>query len=380
MNKIVSISGAIFVLVVATLCFFIKFPSYLTYSKNKGNIISAAGVADDIKPPAERKKELTQKIDEYLQSQKFNGTALVIQNGDTILDKGYGYADFTKKIQNTAQTKYYIGSITKTVVAVSILQLQEQKKLDIYDNVHKYLPSFPEDKNISLFELLTHTSGIKGDNSSEKSFKPSSISDLVKWIGEQNLAFPPSTDWLYSDKNYIILASIVEKLSGESLKQYVTKHIFTPAGMTNSGILTNEKDVLNISKGYVRTEKGLVSMGAPLDLWAYGCGNMYSTTHDMYKLNKAIITRKLLSPQSIALMFTPVKHTYGMGYYIIPERYYNAGVISGMLSLNTFNWNKKMFVILLSNTRHDNTKIDYDLGHKIINIVNPPEQKNGGRT
>ena len=85
---------------------------------------------------------------------------MVTDKEHVILNKGYGYADVQNKIENTPQTKYRIGSITKTVVATSILQLQEQGKLNIQDNVNKYIPSFPENKNITLYHLLTHTSGL----------------------------------------------------------------------------------------------------------------------------------------------------------------------------------------------------------------------------
>ena len=103
---------------------------------------------------------ISQKLDQYLVGKQFNGTVLVTDKEHVILNKGYGYADVQNKIENTPQTKYRIGSITKTVVATSILQLQEQGKLNIQDNVNKYIPSFPENKNITLYHLLTHTSGL----------------------------------------------------------------------------------------------------------------------------------------------------------------------------------------------------------------------------
>lgn len=101
-----------------------------------------------------------------------------------ILNKGYGYADVQNKIENTPQTKYRIGSITKTVVATSILQLQEQGKLNIQDNVNKYIPSFPADKHITLYHLLTHTSGLPENG--EGKVNVASRINLVTWIGSQN--------------------------------------------------------------------------------------------------------------------------------------------------------------------------------------------------
>lgn len=374
--RIISVSSFFLLLIVVGIVF-TKFSTHqLSYTKKQNNIVKASTIEkDEVKPPASNKKDLTKKVDEYLRSQNFNGSALVIQDGDTVVDKGYGYANLKNKTPNTPFNKYYIASVTKTVVATSILQLQEQKKLNINDNVNTYIPFFPKDKNITLYELLTHTSGISDLDSHPGSFKPTSVTDLVNWIGKQKLASPPATTWLYSDSNYVILAYIVEKVSGESLKQYVGSHIFVPAGMNDSGFVESEK-IPNLSNGYRYTDKGLALQSTSLSLWMFGCGNMYSTTHDLYKLDKAIVTGKLLSPKSIQLMFTPVRqHNYGMSYYTFPEgRYSNAGIMSGWTIMNNFNWNKHMFVILLSNVRTADGNKPYDINREVLNLVGPPNQ------
>jgi len=100
------------------------------------------------------------KLDQYLKDKGFNGSVLVASKGHVILRKGYGYANVKDQVLTTPRTKYRIGSITKTVVAISIMQLKEKGKLNIEDNVNKYIPSFPADKNITLRNLLTHTSGL----------------------------------------------------------------------------------------------------------------------------------------------------------------------------------------------------------------------------
>ncbi|MEB9519507.1 class A beta-lactamase-related serine hydrolase, partial [Bacillus cereus] len=143
---------------------------------------------------------ISQKLDQYLVGKQFNGTVLVTDKEHVILNKGYGYADVQNKIENTPQTKYRIGSITKTVVATSILQLQEQGKLNIQDNVNKYIPSFPENKNITLYHLLTHTSGLP--EHAKGNINAASRLQLINWIGRQNLEFPAGTGWRYTDYNY----------------------------------------------------------------------------------------------------------------------------------------------------------------------------------
>ncbi|WP_028403271.1 serine hydrolase domain-containing protein [Ectobacillus panaciterrae] len=330
-------------------------------------------------PPASIKTKMAdndtaQQINKALVNQHFNGSALVIQNGKTLIDTGYGYADFNKKTKNTPNTKHWIGSISKTVIGVSILQLQEEGKLNIQDNVHKYISVFPANKNITLYELLTHTSGIAATGGGNIiAFSPK---DLVNWIGQQKLAYPPGKGYAYSDRNYIVLAYIVEKVSGERLDLYVKKHIFIPAGMKDSGIaldhsmLTNlsRKDtgIPNIATGYVKEKNGITKAWGLNLLWLYGCGDMYTTTHDMYKLDVAIVTNKILSPASVALMFAPREHHYGFGFRTRPSYVYNHGVVSGWNAYNDFNWDKRTFVILFSNVQNS---LDDTFNEKILSMV-----------
>ncbi|MEH7052633.1 serine hydrolase domain-containing protein, partial [Bacillus pseudomycoides] len=176
----------------------------------------------------------TQKLDQYLKEKGFNGTVLVTDQNNVILRKGYGYANMQDKVLTTPRTKYRIGSITKTVVAVSILQLQEKGELNIEDNVNKYIPSFPADKNITLRHLLTHTSGLPEQGQGK--VDAASRLKLVTWIGSQNLEFPAGTGWRYTDYNYMVLAYVIEKISKQPLAEYVKEHIFTPVGMHESGM------------------------------------------------------------------------------------------------------------------------------------------------
>ncbi len=174
-------------------------------------------IVSEVQENIEEKEEqidyasISQKLDQYLIGKQFNGTVLVTDKEHVILNKGYGYADVQNKIENTPQTKYRIGSITKTVVATSILQLQEQGKLNIQDNVNKYIPSFPVDKNITLYHLLTHTSGLP--ESGKGKVNAASRINLVNWIGSQKLEFPPGSGWRYTDYNYMVLAYIIESIS-----------------------------------------------------------------------------------------------------------------------------------------------------------------------
>ncbi|MGG0721250.1 serine hydrolase domain-containing protein [Bacillus mycoides] len=316
---------------------------------------------------------ISQKLDQYLVGKQFNGTVLVTDKEHVILNKGYGYADVQNKIENTPQTKYRIGSITKTVVATSILQLQEQGKLNIQDNVNKYIPSFPADKNITLYHLLTHTSGLP-ENGKGKVNVASRI-NLINWIGSQKLDFPPGTGWKYTDYNYMVLAYIIENITKKPLGDYIKENIFTKAEMHESGMGNMVPGDKNFTKGYVKKDQELVPAQKLGMDWLYGSGEMYTTVGDMKKLDEAIINGKLLSEQSIQAMFTPSQERkYGFSFYIYPDFFHNHGVLSGWNTFNNFNKEKGTFVILFSNVKNG---LDDDFNKEFRKMVNDLLEQRG---
>lgn len=291
------------------------------------------------------------KLDQYLKDKGFNGTVLVTDKNNVVLRKGYGYANVKDKVLTTPRTKYRIGSITKTVVAISILQLREKGKLNIEDNVNKYIPSFPADKNVTLRNLLTHTSGLPDQG--QGSVDAASRLKLVTWIGAQKLQFPAGTGWKYTDYNYMVLAYIVEKISNKPLAEYVKENIFTPVEMNESGMGTTLPEDIFLAEGYTKKDNELIATPRLKMNWLYGCGEMYTTVEDMKRLDEAIMDGKLISKQSLSDMFTvsPARK-YGFSFYIYPDYYHNHGVLAGWNTFNNFNWDKRTFVILFSNVQN----------------------------
>ncbi|UOY93833.1 beta-lactamase family protein [Ectobacillus sp. JY-23] len=343
MNKKIKIGMAAILFAMAG-CFGIKLDSNEQEKRQSSLIpITQAASVDD----------LTNKLDTYLQQANFNGTVLVIKDGITVLEKAYGFADFEKKVPNTVQTKYQIGSITKTTVAIAILQLYEQGKVNLNENVHTYIPIFPVEKNITLYQLLTHTSGIPemGVGKTHAGVKVREHQKVAEWIGKQPLNFAAGTGWTYSDRNYMVLTHIIESITGMAFPEYAAKYIFTPVEMTSSGFGTWKDDV-NISKGYRKTDNGIVPAPISSMDWLFGCGDMYTTVQDMKKLDEGIIKGVLLKPESVQLMFTPSAYKqYGFGFHISPAFYHNHGVISGWTTFNNISTQKNSYVILFSNVQ-----------------------------
>ncbi|MDH4420217.1 serine hydrolase [Bacillus cereus] len=378
MIKKIIIMAALFAVVYGGVYYFLYNPNIKerTVLTTKANPTIESEVQENIEEKEEQQIDyasISQKLDQYLIGKQFNGTVLVTDKEHVILNKGYGYADVQKKIENTPQTKYRIGSITKTVVATSILQLQEQGKLNIQDNVNKYIPSFPADKNITLYHLLTHTSGLP--EKGEGKVNVASRINLVNWIGSQKLEFQPGAGWRYTDYNYMVLAYIIESVSKKTLGDYVKENIFTKAEMHESGMGNMTPGDQHFTKGYVKKDNVLESAQKLSMDWLYGCGEMYTTVGDMKKLDEAIINGKLLSEQSIQAMFSPpAERKYAFSFYIYPDYFHNHGVLSGWNTFNNFNKDKGIFVILFSNVKNS---MDDDFNKEFRKMVSDLLEQRG---
>lgn len=304
--------------------------------------------------------EHNKEIDRYLTKLHFNGTAVIVKDGMVILNKGYGLANRAQEIKNNPGTVYYIGSITKSIVATAFLQLQQAGKVSVNEPLSDYLPNFPHAREIKLFHLLTHTSGIPVRN--EFGGKVSK-EGLMESIGQtaEHLKSRPGTKWGYSDANYAILGYVVEQASGVPLHEYIQKHIFDVAGMKSSGFGLNLKNEEYPSTGYKIKMGAIYTPKDPDFSQVYGCGDIYTTAYDLYKFDKALESGKLISRASYHQMFTPHNiANYGYGWYINrkgwtvkPGNYSSHGVLPGWNGFNSYSKGGRTYVVLLSNLQNN---------------------------
>ncbi|MCY7730029.1 beta-lactamase family protein, partial [Bacillus safensis] len=305
------------------------------------------------------------KISSYLNKIGFSGTAMIVRNGEIITNKGFGYADRKRKIQNNPLTSFYVGSSQKALIATAILQLEEKGKLQTSDPVSTYLPYFPNGHTITLKNLLTHTSGINGHIEGNGAITPD---DLIKDIERQGINRQPGV-WGYKDSNYSVLAYIVAEVSGESYEQYITNHIFKPAGMTHAGFYKTYEKEPYPAVGYKLKGSKVVTPYMPDLSQLYGAGDIYMSAIDMYKFDQALIDGKLYSQKSYKKMFTPgSSSTYGMGFYVDPGSYSNHGVVPGFNILNSFSKSGQTIVVLFSNIQN-NTKLG-QVNNKVYQLLN----------
>lgn len=225
----------------------------------------------------------------------------IVQHGKLIFSKGYGIADLEHDIRINPTSVFYIGSVSKQFVTFCILLLEEQGKLNLDDRIQKYLPDFPEyESPLTIRHFIHHTSGVrdyltlmylKGRNYLDN-IDVDEVYELIK--NQKDLNFTPGEKHLYSNSCYFMLALIVEKASGKSIKNFAKSNIFDPLGMNQTLFYDNNKDLIkNRVFSYQKSEeKGKFdNLISRFDL--VGSGGVYSTIEDLYLWDQNFYKNKL---------------------------------------------------------------------------------------
>jgi CubicO group peptidase (beta-lactamase class C family) len=258
---------------------------------------------------------VSQKLDDYItaltDAGRFSGSVLVARGDTVLLSKGYGIANYEFSVPVTPQTVFPIGSNTKQFTAAGIMKLQEQGYLNVTDPVTWYVPDAPQWKDIRIYNLLNHTSGIP----SEGGFLLTdpvdyTLPDLVKRFVALPLTFTPGTNYTYSNNGFITLSYIIEKASGQSYDGYLKKNIFLPLGMISTG-QDNALDVFpSRASGYTTMEGKHIHYDLQNIHNSWGAGSLHSTTEDFYRWERAFHTPgAILSLESVDAM---VNNDYGI--------------------------------------------------------------------
>jgi len=254
---------------------------------------------------------LRAKLEKDSGAGKFSGAALLAKDGKPIFTGAYGMADREKKIPNTLDTKFRIGSMNKMFTAVSILQLVQAGKISLNDPVGKYLTDYPNKDiatKVTIYQLLTHTGGTGdffGPQFDAHRLELKTLQDYVKLYGERAPKFEPGSRWEYSNYGFLMLGVVVERVSGKSYYDYVSENVYKPAGMTSSGSFPEDQSVPNRSVGY--TQFGGEALRPNTDTLPYrgtSAGGGYCTVEDFLRFANALTNNKLLNAQNTELLTT----------------------------------------------------------------------------
>jgi CubicO group peptidase (beta-lactamase class C family) len=307
---------------------------------------------------AQETARMNEIVQSFVANHQFMGTALVARGSQILFSKGYGSANLEWDVPNSPSTKFRLGSVTKQFTAASILLLEERGKLSTADPVKKYLPDAPPawDK-ITIFHLLTHTSGIPNftgfpDYAKLEPFA-ASPAELVARFRDKPLDFQPGEKWNYSNSGYVLLGYLIEKITGGTYEKFVRENIFTPLGMKDSGYDSNSTVIPRRAEGYVNGKNGMEHAGFIHMSTPHAAGALYSTTEDLLKWEQGLFGGKLLQPASLERMTTPFKDNYafGLGVQNVAGRKVisHGGGIEGFNTQLEYYPEDKLTVIVLGN-------------------------------
>jgi CubicO group peptidase (beta-lactamase class C family) len=308
-----------------------------------------------------------QKMEEFIQAHlatgNFMGAVLVARGDEVLFQGGYGKADLELDVPNTIESVFRLASLTKQFTAAAILQLQDQGRLNVNDTLNQYLPDVPHADEVTLAQLLSHSSGIP-DSLASPSLElrqAHTADELISWAAGQPLEFTPGSQYKYCNICYVMLGRIVEKISGQSYAEYLAEHIFQPAGMTATGIDEAGPVVPHRVAGY--TWDGRTYRNAEfIDMSNVGgAGILISTVGDMYKWDRALYSDTLLSAAAREAFFTPrvsmgegLSYAFGWRIMDTPEHTLavHLGQSNGFISSVIHDPATQLYVVVLSNVEN----------------------------
>ena len=264
-------------------------------------------------------------LSNYQKAGFLNGVVLVAEHGKVIYVKGFGEADMNTQAPNNRQTKFDIASLTKQFTAALVLQQVAEGRMRLDDAISDYLPWYRTDtgRRITIEQLLHHTSGLPPDFDSP-AFNATSVGatrfepqPFVAKFCQTNLSAEPGTKWQYSNCGYDILGLILERVSGRSYGELLSKRLLEPAGMRDSGLDRNGLLLSNRALGYERHFGPTYTPGPYLDLsHVFSAGAMYSTAEDLFRWNQAMSSDVLFPKEIRDQIFRPGLANWGYGWFI----------------------------------------------------------------
>jgi len=303
-----------------------------------------------------------QKIDSLLsylnKNDKFMGSLCIREGENVVFNKAYGFADVENTIVADRLTKYKIGSITKTFTAVMIMQLMEEKKLNLQTKLSRFYPNIPNAEKITMYDLLHHRTGIvdyiNGDSITVKNiYRFHSKDDIIQKITDYKPLFEPGTKHEYSNSNYNLLGYIIETLTKKSYAENLQTRIVKKANLVNT-YFPSEK--INTAKGesYSYTYNG--TQWEKIPEWensiAYSAGAIISTPADATRFMYALFDGKLIKPSSLEQM-KEIKEGYGKAFMQFPfgeRRFYgHTGGIENFRAVVGYYPTEKLGISLIVN-------------------------------
>jgi CubicO group peptidase (beta-lactamase class C family) len=323
--------------------------------------------------PVDTAEGLRKLMDSLYRRGQFNGSVLVAVNGRAIFRNGYGESDFGTHERFGPATISCLASVSKQFTAMTIMMLAEQHKINYDDPVAEYIREWPAyASGVTVRHLLTHTSGIPDLGDLGIDHPGLTNAEVLKTLVNRNdLIVKPGGRYRYSNTGYILLAIIVERITGQSFKDYLTNNILIPLKMDNTFLMDAAvKRPGNLAIGY--SAFGKVDNEISLTT---GDGGMYSTVDDLLKWDAALYSGRLVKPATLDTAFTPAtvregKSTYGFGWNIMGNRddlvVWHTGNTAGFRAFIERRLRDRVAILMLTN-KGNSRRIE--INDAVVNIL-----------
>lgn len=304
------------------------------------------------------------KLDAYFNaldaSGKWRGSVMLSQNGQPVYTRSVGFANEETGAKNSPETKFRIGSISKTFTATLVMKAVEEKKLMLTDPLSKYFPSIANASKITVADLLNHHSGIHSftDDADYLTYNtmPKSQADMVALITKGGSDFEPGTQGDYSNANYVLLTYILEKAYKKPYKDLLQEKIVKPLGLKNTYYGGKINSAANEAHSYKYEGKYIKESETDMSIPA-GAGAVVSNVGDLSRFIEALFAGKVISAASLEQMKV-IKDGYGLGLFAIPfnekKSYGHTGGIDGFKSMLGYFPEEKVTLAIASNGNNFN--------------------------
>ncbi|MEO6833826.1 MAG: serine hydrolase domain-containing protein [Chitinophagaceae bacterium] len=318
------------------------------------------------------------KLDNYFQelekSNRFMGSVALSENGKVVYTKSIGFADIETNTKSNENTKYRIGSISKSFTSTLVLKAIEEKKLKLDTKLNSYFPGITNADKITISNLLDHRSGIHNFTNDSTYLdwnnQAKSEAEMVKIIEIGGSDFEPDSKAEYSNSNYVLLSYILQKVYKKPYSEILTEKIIKPVGLKNTyvggkiNLKDNECSSYKFGTTWIKEKE--TDMIIPM-----GAGDIVSTPSDLTKFAYALFNGKIISAKSLELMKTMKDH-YGYGLFQMPFgdkiSYGHTGGIDGFSAVyGYFSTEKVGFALTSNGSNYNNNDISIVLLSAIFN-------------
>ncbi|MDR1802293.1 MAG: beta-lactamase family protein [Treponema sp.] len=328
---------------------------------------------------------------EELAEQDFSGVISVRRDKEAIFQNSYGYADINNKIPNEIETKFATASAGKAFVAVGILQLIQNGKLKLSDTIGNLLDFDLKaiDKNITIWQLLNHTSGIPDyfDESTMEeyaelwqdfpNYRIRKSMDLVPLFIDKQMMYKAGERFQYNNTGFVVLGLIIEKITGMMFDDYLATNVFTPCGMLNTGYYELDRLPAKCANSYIYDEKrkDYYTNIYSVDAKGTGAGGAFTTAIDVERFWDSLLDGKLLHEEllreMLSLQSSDGDDYYGYGIWLEKTKDgslepWFQGSDPGVSFLSSYDRNQRINITIMSNTGNDVWELRHDIISKIL--------------